>query len=409
MFRTLLIAMAVASSGTLFAQGAPGTPPTKKPDPKSTQDADEQARKYELQLLQKKRDMMQKAESRGVMTRLKDISKFRGVWANQLMGYGLVVGLDATGDSKKFAASSRALANMMKRSGLDVDPANSDSKNVALVAITAELPAFAAVGQRLDLTVSTIGDAKSLRGGTLIYGELKYPNRDEVFATASGSVSVGGFSASAGGNSASKNFVTVGKIPGGAIIQESVPTQTLFGNKMFLDLDSADITTAQRVEEKINEVNPNFKARAVNGGSIEVQLPIGMSVTQAQSKLEEINVESDIEAKVIVDEKTGTIVVGGNVRIAPCMIASGSISVKIDEELLISQPGAFSSGQTVVVPQKTLNAKEANAEIAVLRPNTTVADLATIFQSLKLKASDIINILREMHAQGSLKAKLVIE
>jgi flagellar P-ring protein FlgI len=350
-----------------------------------------------------------RGETMGTEVQVKTIAAFRGAVANQIMGFGLVTGLAGTGDSKRFLQTQRATINLLRAAGLDVDPTQSESKNVALVTVTAELPAFSTPGGRIDVTVSTIGDSTSLRGGTLIFAPMKYPGKDETFATAAGAISVGGFSASAGGNSSGRGFVTVGKIPGGAIVQRSVETKTVFDGKMYIDLQEGNPTTAHRVEDAINRQFPEFHAAALGASTIQVDLPTGMSSNTAQDRLGSLHVFADTEAKVVIDEKTGTIVIGGNVKIAACAVAKGSLSVQVTNEPFVSQPAPFSNGTTKKVDVKTLDTKEQTAEIAVIRPNTTVADLAAIFQALHLKADDVINILRALHEQGALKARLVVQ
>lgn len=350
-----------------------------------------------------------RAQVQGTEVQINSISSFRGAVGNQIMGFGLVTGLAGTGDSKRFLQTQKALINMLRANGMDLDPTQSESKNVALVTLVGELPAFSTPGARLDVTVSTIGDCTSLRGGTLMFAPMKYPGKDETYATVAGSISVGGFSASSGGASSSKGFVTVGKIPGGAIIQRSVPTQVVFDGKMYIDLQDANATTALRIQEAINLEYPEFHASAVGAATIQVDLPTGMSANTAQARLGSLTVFADTEAKVIIDEKTGTIVIGGNVKIAPCAVAKGSLSVQILNDPFVSQPAPLSNGKTVKVDAKTVNTKEQTAEVAVIRPNTTVADLAAIFQALHLKADDIINILRALHDQGALKARLVVQ
>ena len=349
-----------------------------------------------------------RAETQGVRVPLKSIATFRGIAPNQLIGFGLVTGLAGTGDTKKFLQTQKAVINLLRAAGLDIDPTQSESKNVALVTLTAELPPFSTPGGRIDVTASTLGDCTSLRGGTLLFSPLKFPGANKVFATVAGAVSVGGFSESAGGNSSAKGFTTVGKLPMAGIVQESVPTETVFAGKMYLDLATSDATTASRTEEAIRKAYPDFRPAALGAGSIELTLPQGMSSNTAQARIGALEVMADTEAKVVIDEKTGTVVIGGNVRIAPCAFAKGSLTVRVTDEPYVSQPLPLSKGRTVVGSQKTLTTKEQTAQIAVLRPNTTVADLAALFQALHLKADDVMNILKSLHEQGALKARLEV-
>lgn len=388
--------------GTAFAQGNDKSgPPTDGSPAKSTRITDE---------MTKRMSNMQKAESSGVNVRLKDVARFRGIRSNSLMGVGVVVGLKGTGDTRKNPQSAAAIANYMKTLGQDVNPAFIEPKNCALVFVRAELPAFANNGQLVDLTVASSGDAQSLQGGLLLRTELYAVGDNEtVYAVGEGSISIGGFGASAGGNSQSVGFLTAGRIPGGGVVEKGAPTKLVYDGKMYIELSDADLTTASRIEEAINKKYPDFLASAETGGTVSVILPKGMSPVTAMAKLEEINLMVDNAAVVVINEKTGTIAIGGNVRIAPVAIASGSISVKIEESTSVSQPNPFAKGETTPVTNTKVNAEQRDADIAVMAPNTTVADLARIFQELRLKSSDIINILQILRQQGALKAKLVIQ
>ncbi len=353
---------------------------------------------------------MQRAESNGVSVRIKDIARFRGVRGNTLMGIGVVVGLKGTGDTRKNPQSAAAIANYMKSLGQDVNPALIEPKNCAVVFVRAELPPFATNGQIMDVTVASAGDAQSLQGGLLLRSELyAIGDKETVYAVGEGQVSIGGFGASSGGSSQSVGFLTSGRVPSGAIVEQGAPTKLVYDGKMYIELSDADLTSANRIQEAINKKYPDFSAEAENGGTIAVDLPKGMSAVQAMSRLEEIVVMVDNAAVIVINEKTGSIAIGGNVKIAPVAIASGSISVKIEESVSVSQPNPFAKGETVVIGNQKVSADQGEADIAVVAPNTTVADLARIFQELRLKASDIINILQILRQQGALKARLVIQ
>ena len=347
----------------------------------------------------------------GVVARLKDIARFRGVRSNQLLGTGLIMGLDGTGDTKNMGPTAAALANYLRRQNLDVDPKTLQAKNVALVMVTAELPPFATNGQKLDVTVTSIGDAKSLRNGTLLITELKSPvDNATVYATAAGPVSVGGFGVSANGNSQTKGFLTVGRIPGGAQVEKGAATNLIHdGNKMYLELDDPDATTAQRTQERINAQAPAYHALAINGSTIEVTLPEGVTPIAAMARLEEISVPTDQSALIIVNEKTGTIVMGGNIKIAPVAFMYGSLSIKVEEDKFVSQPAPFSNGDTKVVKKNDVKGNDDTVKTGVTTPNTTVADLAAIFQKLNLSAGDVIAILQSLRQQGALKARVILQ
>lgn len=345
----------------------------------------------------------------GVVTQLKDVARFRGIRSNVITGVGLVMGLDGTGDTPRVSATRAAVANYLRRQGLDVDPRTLETRNAALVTVSAELPPFAVNGQEIDVTVTSIGDARSLRNGDLLLTELKTVGSDVVYATASGKVSVGGFSAAQNGNSQQRGFVTVGRIPSGGRVESAVPTTTVFGGKLYLELDQPDNTTASRVERAIFDAHPAFRPVAINGGTIELTLPEGLTPTAAMARLEKVSVETDMAALIVVNERTGTIVMGGNVRVAPTAIAHGALTIKVEETVFFSQPAPFSDGQTREGRDTRLGAQEDPAKTAVTNPNTTVADLAQIFQKLRLTPLDIISILQALRQQGALKARVVMQ
>ncbi len=348
------------------------------------------------------------ASATEIPVRVQTIANFRGVAANQLQGYGLVVGLAATGDTKKVIQTQKAILNLLRANGLEVDPTQSETKNVALVALTATLPPYARPGARLDVTVAAMGDCTSLRGGQLLFSTLGYPGLPKTIVTVSGAVSVGGVSASAGGNTSSKGFTTVGALPGAGIVQEGIDTQAMTDGKLFLDLSDADPIQSRRIEQAIRAKYPQYNPQALGPGSVQIEVPKGTSENTVQANVSDLSVVSTAEAKVVIDERTGTIVIGGDVRIGPCMVAQGSVSVKVTSTPFVSQPKPLSQGQTVAGTVKTADVSEPTAEITAIRSNTSLADLAAIFQAMHLKATDVINILRSMHDQGALKARLEI-
>lgn len=352
-----------------------------------------------------------KLEDQGIEVRIKDIARFRGVRGNQLTGFGLVIGLEGTGDSSS-SPTKNLIANQFNELGIKVDTATITSKNVALVMVTAELPPFAKTGTTVDVTVSSMGDAKSLQGGILLQTPLfAAGSKDKAYVVAEGPLSIGGFNVSSGGNSVQKNHVNVGRIPGGGIVEATAQTKLVFnGNEFFLELYQEDLTTAERVARKIQEVYPAMRPVANDGATIELQLPDGMTIVEAMSKVEHVKVFADEEAKVVINERTGTIVIGGNVRLGPAAIAHGSLSVRVESTPFVSQPAPFSkTGTTVSGDVKDVGADQESSKIAVVRPNTTVADLAQILQILKLKPTDIISILQALRQQGALKARIELQ
>lgn len=378
---------------------------TKPPAAKSQADD-----KQKSEAAKNRLDTLKRIGEQGIEVRIKDIARFRGIRSNQLLGYGLVVGLEGSGDTKATPFTQTLLANAMKGAGTIVDASQLKVKNVAVVAITADLPPFSAPGNNIDVTVQSIGDAKSLQGGTLLQAPLYAAgSKETVYAVAQGAVSIGGFAASSGGASVQKNQLNVGRIPDGAIVENGAPTKFVFDGKMFLELDDADLTTAQRVTTKLNESFPQFKAEPLNGGTIQINVPTGTPPISAMSQIELTKVYADIPALVVINERTGTIVVGGNVKLGPALIAKGSLNVRIDQELIISQPNSLASGQTVAANQANVQANEDQVSVALMGEVATVADLARIFQALRVSPTDIIAILQALRDQGSLKARIKIQ
>lgn len=350
------------------------------------------------------------AERNGIQVRIKDVGRFRGVRRNQLLGYGLIVGLEGTGDSRKTPFTQTLLANAMKSFGTMIEPGSMEAKNIATVAITAELPPFASPGNSIDITVQSIGDAKSLQGGYLLQAPLFGANdKENAVAVAQGAISIGGFNVSAGGNKIQKNHVNVGRIPGGAIVERVIPYQLVYSGKMFVELDEGDLTTANRIATRIREVRPEFNPVAIDGGTIQIDLPNSLSPVQAMSLIEMVEVKVDIPAMVIVNERTGTIAMGANVRLGPAVISQGSLQIIIEEFNEVSQPGPFSNGRTRDVTNQKVDAVEDTAQVGLLNPVTTIADLARVFQALKVTPRDAIAILQALKEQGSLKARLKIQ
>lgn len=359
----------------------------------------------------RKRQSIRDAEQQGVRVELAAIGGFRGARSNVIIGYGLVTGLNGTGDSQQVQVTSTAMANALSRWGTLVNERNFRSKNIAIVAVTAELPAFAAPGRRIDVTVQSLGDAKSLEGGILLptpLGTMVSP--DLHFAVASGAVSIGGFNAGSAGSSVRKNHPTVGRIPNGADVQKTVPTQTIFnGNILYFDLDQPDFTTAQRVAEMVNQSLPGLEANALDGVTVQVQIPEPERAVEYMSNLQKLQVFANTIPTVVINERTGTIVVGGNVRLGPAIIAHGSLQVRIDTDFNVSQPNPLSNGETVVTPQTAISAEEDKPEIALVAPTATLEDLARVLQTLNLSARDIIAILQALAEQGALKARIRIQ
>jgi flagellar P-ring protein precursor FlgI len=348
-----------------------------------------------------------RASSDGPSVRIKDLARVRGVRSNQLSCIGVVVGLEGTGDTKNSPWAQQMIVNLMKDYGVKPDAGQINLKNVALVMVTAELPPYARPGNRIDVTVSSIGDAKSLQGGYLLQTPLYAPgNKGVAFAVAMGPVSIGGFNFSSGGTSRQKNHTNVGLITEGAIVEQAVPTQIEFNGSLFLELHDPDFTTAMRVADAINAAMPEVRAVAQDGGGVEITPLAGANFdpVTALSKIELLSVVPDVEATIVINERTGTIVVGGNVKIGPAMIAQGGLTVKINQYNEVIQPLPFSKGTTETQKNTDVKVDETTVNIGVMKPNATLDDLAKLFRALKVSPRDMIAIIEALKAQGAIKA-----
>lgn len=343
--------------------------------------------------------------------RIKDIARVGSVRSNQLVGYGLVVGLDGSGDSNSALFTVQSVAAMLEKFGVTVPAGALKVKNVAAVMVTAQLPAFARSGSALDVQVSSLGDAKSLQGGTLLQTPLRGADGG-VYAVAQGGVSVGGFTAGGGGSATTKNHVTAGRVPSGASVEREVPTTLLNGNLLTITLNQADFTTAARVAKAINETPLHFIARAADAGTIEVALPAeaARNPVAAVASIETLLVTSDTAGRVVVNERTGTVVIGGNVTVAPCAIAHGSLTVRINTDFAVSQPNPLArKGQTVVVPSTQVEAQDEGGRVQAVPASSTVDQVVKSLNTLGVTPRDLIAILQALKTAGALKAELEIQ
>ncbi len=344
-------------------------------------------------------------------TRLKDLVSLEGVRDNQLVGYGLVVGLAGTGDRRQTMFSAQSLTNMLQRMGVTVPPTAVTVKNTAAVMITATLPPFAQPGGRLDTTVSSIGDASNLQGGLLLLAGLKAPD-GQVYAVAQGAVVTGGFVAGRSGTSQTVNHPTVGRVPGGAIVERPAPSVPP-GANVRLQLHQADFTTAARIAAAINKRfsgGPQTSARAENSGLVSVAVPPDFAGRPIEfvAELESLTVAADRPARVVVNERTGTIIMGKEVRIAPVAIMHGNLTVEIQTNLTVSQPAPFSSGTTEVVPQVKTTATEEKTRNLVLHEGATIEELVRALSAIGSTARDIVAILQNLRVAGALEAELEV-
>jgi flagellar P-ring protein precursor FlgI len=344
--------------------------------------------------------------------RLKDLTSLGGVRDNQLVGYGLIVGLNGTGDKSGSQFTIQSLVSMLERQGLTVDPKLIKVKNVAAVIVTAVLPPFARNGSRVDTLISSIGDASSLQGGTLLLTPLRAPD-GKVYAVAQGPVSVGGaFSASgSSGSSVSKNHPTVGKISSGALIEREIAMDFSKKSELVWSLNNPDFVTATRVVETINRHLGVETARAQDAGTIRVMVPEKYQgrVVELVANIESLEVTPDVGARVVLDERSGTVVIGENVRISTVAISHGNLSLIIKERPKVSQPSPFSStGDTVVVPRSEVTVKEEKAKLIVLKSGANINDVARALNAIGVTPRDLIAIFQAIKAAGALQATLEI-
>lgn len=344
--------------------------------------------------------------------RIKDISSVAGVRGNQLIGYGLVVGLDGTGDQTNQAPfTTQSFATMLKQFGISVpDGVRFQLKNVAAVAVYAELPAFSKPGQKIDITVSSIANAKSLRGGSLLITPLKGLD-GQVYAMAQGNLIVGGFGAEGrDGSRVTVNVPSVGRIPSGAFVERAVDTQ--FGNdgRIVFNLNAPDFTTAKRVAQSINKMLGPDVATPLDAVSISVQSPQnpGQRV-DFLSLLENIEVEpGEAAARIVINSRTGTIVVGQHVRVSPVAITHGSLTVTVNEDVQASQPNALGGGQTVVVPNSAVGVTEETSPMFKFSPSPTLEDIVRAVNEVGAAPGDLMAILEALRQAGALNADIVV-
>lgn len=340
--------------------------------------------------------------------RIKDIVNIKGVRGNPLRGYGLVVGLNGTGDDSPI--SRRALANFLRRSGLVLDPADVKSKNIASVLVTAKLPPFAEEGATLDVTVSAIGSTTSLQGGTLMMTPLMGAD-GEVYAVAQGSVSIGGFSAAGEKSAVSKNHTTVGRIPNGANVERTELAKFVENGRIKLQLRNPDFATAEKIAKAINVLHPDH-IHDVNAGTVTVRLPAGLTrreLTGFISKIGALGVEVDQPAVVVINEKTGTIVIGQNVGISTVAISIGSLSIITEEKDFVSQPLPFSRGGTTATMQRSsVEVLEEKGPVTVVPRKVSVLELAKALNAMGLTPREIISIFQALKEAKALQADLKI-
>jgi flagellar P-ring protein precursor FlgI len=343
--------------------------------------------------------------------RLKDLAGIQGVRQNQLMGYGLVVGLDGSGDqTTQTPFTVQSIISMMQQMGVSIPVGTSlQLKNVAAVMVTTSLPPFSQPGQTLDITVSSMGNAKSLKGGTLLMTPLKGAD-NQIYAMAQGNVLVGGVGASANGSKAQVNHLSVGKISGGATVERAVPSPLGRGNSIQLELNTADFSTASRVVEAINQKFGPETAAAVDGRVIQVKAPqVNDQRVAFLGALESIEVTpAQTAAKVILNARTGSIVMNQSVSLETCAVAHGNLSVVINTDNAVSQPNALSNGQTAATPNSTISITKEGGQLLMLKAGASLSDVVKALNSIGATPQDLLVILQAMKASGALRADLEI-
>jgi flagellar P-ring protein precursor FlgI len=343
--------------------------------------------------------------------RIKEVAAVQGVRSNQLLGYGLVVGLDGTGDqTAQTPFTQQGITSMLQQMGITVPPGTAmQLKNVAAVLVTAQLPAFAQPGQQIDVGVSSIGNAKSLRGGTLIATPLKGAD-GQVYAVAQGNLIVGGAGASAGGSKVQINHLSGGRVPQGAMVERAVATPLNQGDSIQLDLNSADFATARAVAQAINASKGPGTAQALDGRVVRVRAPMDSDSRIAfLADIENLPLElARPAAKIVLNPRTGSIVMNQAVTLAPCAVAHGSLSVTISSTPVVSQPGALSSGETVVREKSDIAITQQGGSLIALPAGAQLADVVKALNSLGATPQDLLAILQAMKSAGALQAELEV-
>lgn len=342
--------------------------------------------------------------------RIKDIATLKGVRANQLVGYGLVVGLNGTGDSDDAIFTLQSMASLLEKMGVTVLPEDIEVENVAAVVVTADLPPFSRIGGQIDVLVSSIGDAENLQGGTLLFTPLKGADSN-VYAIAQGPISTGGFQARGTSAGVQKNFPTVGRVVNGAVVEREIPSNFNGRESLTLTLHQPDFTTASRVAQAINISLYDQVASTEDSGTIRVKVPekyLGNTVALV-SLIEKLGVTPDNVSKIVINERTGTVIMGENVRISTVAIAHGNLSIQIQENQNVSQPLPFSrGGETVVTPETQVAVEEGRKPLYLVESGVSIGEVVKALNALGVSPRDLIAIFQALKAAGALQAELEI-
>jgi len=341
---------------------------------------------------------------------LRDITSIAGVRDNPLIGYGIVVGLHGTGDTQQTMFTNQTLANVMQRMGVQITPGTIRVANVAAVFVTASLPAFSRPGMKVDVTVSSIGDAKSLAGGVLLLTPLRAPD-GEVYAAAQGPLTLGGYSAGSNGNTKEVNHSTVGRVPEGGTVERDAALELSRFTTVSLILQDPDFTASKDIAASINQEFSKDVATPVDSRRIDVDVARAgaASVPDLISRVQNLSISFHPPAKVVINERTGTIVMGGDVKLSPVSILHGSLTIEVTTKLMVSQPPPLSkSGETAVVPDKTVQTKEAPVGHIELGEGARVEELINGLRAIGATAHDVVSILQAIKAAGGLRAELEV-
>lgn len=346
------------------------------------------------------------------MVRIKDVAQIEGVRSNHVFGYGLVIGLDGTGDSSGTEFTVQSVASMLRRMGVTVPQANISVKNVAAVIVTSELPPFAKPGSRMDVTISSIGDCNSLFGGTLLMTPLQAADGN-IYAVAQGAVSLGGFAFSSGGGGASavKNVPTTATIPNGALVERPVPTTMVHNQTLRISLHEPDFTTMKSMTDSINALFLDA-ATAIDAATVSVMIPkeyiVEDKIIDFIAHIETIELQTDAPARIIINERTGTIVAGSHVRIATVAVSHGSLNVVIKSNPVISQPNPFGEGDTISTTDDELLIEEQSNPLVVVEDGVSIGEVTRALNALGATPRDLIAILQAMKKAGAINAELII-
>ena len=352
-------------------------------------------------------------ETSGHNARVKDVATIEGIRDNQLVGYGLVVGLRGTGDSSQTVFPAQTLVSALERMGVTVPQTGSNSasnmqvKNMAAVFVVATLPPFSRPGFRVDVTASSAGDARSLEGGILLMTPL-YGPEGQIYVQAQGALVLGGYMSSAGGSTRQLNHPTTARIPGGGLVERAVPFEVKQLRTVNVILNDADFHTAEMMAEAVNQAIGSARAHAIDSRRIEIVPEANEDISSLIDRVEGVEVEVFPRARVVVNERTGTVVIGGTVRLLPVSILHGGLTVNVQSEIQVSQPTQLSGGSTQIVEQTRVDARDKPVNRISLKPGATVEDLVQELQQIGAGARDVIAILQAMKEAGALEADLEV-